>query len=91
MENELIISNFSSHTAGNLCNSETSWGPDFVGSDGKLCDMASKTLTSLCSTEDVDGCVDLDDVEGTVTKRMTVARRSTHVPHKKYSKVSKWD
>lgn len=88
MENRLIISHFSSHTAEHLCNSETSWGPDFVGTDGKFCDMATKTLIPLCSKEDVDGCVDLDQ-NGTVVTKRSIARRTVPVT-KTYTKVSVW-
>ncbi|KAI5274719.1 hypothetical protein E4T47_02309 [Aureobasidium subglaciale] len=59
MENKLVVSNIDSHSAANLCNSETSWGPDFVDSHGKLCDMGTKTLYTLCSNENVDGCVEV--------------------------------
>ena len=57
MEQRLITSTFEEQTAEELCNSETSWGPDFVGSDGKFCDMGSKTLSPLCDIENIEGCV----------------------------------
>ena len=84
------MSNFTSQPAEELCNSATSWGPDFIGSDGQFCDMGSKTLIPLCSSEDVDGCVEVDENEGTLVKRMSVARRSANVVHKSYKKISKW-
>jgi hypothetical protein len=90
MTEQLIVSNFTSQPAEELCSSGTSWGPDFVGSDGKFCDMSSKTLTPLCSSEDVDGCVSVDEDKGTLVKRMSIARRATNVAHKSYKKISKW-
>lgn len=57
MEQQLITSNFDGQTAEEVCNSETSWGPDFIGVDGKFCDMGAKTLHSLCDVENVEGCV----------------------------------
>ncbi|KAF1834468.1 hypothetical protein BDW02DRAFT_579541 [Decorospora gaudefroyi] len=90
MTEQLIISNFTSQTADQLCNSAKSWGPDFIGPDGKFCDMSSKTLAPLCAMEDIDGCVEMDEGEGTLKKRMNVARRSTSAVHKSYKKIDKW-
>jgi hypothetical protein len=90
MQDQLIMSNYTSQPAEQLCTSETSWGPDFIGPDGNFCDMSAKTLTPLCSTRDVDGCVEVDENEGTLVKRMNVARRSANVVHKSYGKISKW-
>ena len=84
------MSNFTSQPAEQLCNSATSWGPDFIGSDGRFCDMNTKTLSPLCSSEDIEGCVEVDENEGTLVKRMNVARRSANVVHKSYKKISKW-
>ena len=84
------MSNFTSQPAEQLCNSATSWGPDFIGSDGRFCDMNTKTLSPLCSSEDIEGCVEVDENEGTLMKRMNVARRSANVVHKSYKKISKW-
>jgi hypothetical protein len=84
------MSNYTSQPAADLCNSETSWGPDFIGSDGQYCDMSSKTLTPLCSTQDVDGCIEVDETEGNLVKRTRVAKRTTNIVHKSYAKVSHW-
>ncbi|KAF2120366.1 hypothetical protein BDV96DRAFT_610319 [Lophiotrema nucula] len=90
MTNQLIVSNFTSQPAEELCNSATSWGPDFIGPDGRFCDMDSKTLAPLCSSQDVDGCIEVDQSEGKLVKRMNIARRATSIVHKTYKKVSKW-
>jgi hypothetical protein len=90
MTNQLIVSNFTSQPAEELCNSPTSWGPDFVGPDGKFCDMSSKTLMPLCSSQDIDGCVEVDESGGKLLKRMSIAKRATNVVHKSYKHVSKW-
>ncbi|ORY16598.1 hypothetical protein BCR34DRAFT_597605 [Clohesyomyces aquaticus] len=87
---QLIVSNHTTQPAAELCNSATSWGPDFVGPDGNFCDMESKTLAPLCSAQDVDGCVEVNESEGTLTKRLNIARRTTNVVHKSYKKISKW-
>lgn len=90
MTEQLIVSNFTSQPAAELCNSETSWGSDFIGPNGQFCGMGSKTLTPLCSSQDVDGCVEVDEQGGTLVKRMSVARRAARVVHKSYTKISKW-
>ncbi|UKZ79874.1 hypothetical protein TrVFT333_007637 [Trichoderma virens FT-333] len=90
MENRLVVSEIPQHKAADFCNSTTSWGPDFVGSDGMFCDMHNKTLTSICSCHDTDGCIDVDVDEKTITKRFTVAKRQVVEKHKSYGKVSQW-
>ncbi|KAM0704790.1 hypothetical protein Q7P35_007576 [Cladosporium inversicolor] len=71
------MSNYTSQPAEELCTSETSWGPD-----GNFCDMDTKALMPLCSSQDVHGCVEVDESERTLVKRMNVARRSADVVHK---------
>lgn len=99
MENKLIISDIASHSAANLCNSETSWGPDFVSSvEGKLCDMSTKTLYPLCSKEQVDGCVEIETkpansaarTVSVATQRLSVARRTVSGPLKSYEETAVW-
>jgi hypothetical protein len=90
MTENLIMSNYTSQPAAELCNSATSWGPDFIGPDGNFCDMGTKTLTPLCSSQDVEGCVEVDENEAKLRKRMSEARRSTSVVHKSYKNISKW-
>ncbi|KFZ03596.1 hypothetical protein V502_10809 [Pseudogymnoascus sp. VKM F-4520 (FW-2644)] len=91
MEGVLVVSpTIESHKAADLCNSNTSWGPDFVGSDGKFCDMDTHTLVPLCSTEDVDGCVNIDTTANAVTRRSVGPKRAVDHPHKKYTKINQW-
>ena len=91
MEQRLIVSNITTHTAEQLCDSSTSYGPDFVGTDGKYCDMGTKTLSPLCSAKNVDGCVEVSTSNKTVTKHSSVARRSVKMVHKLYETVSLWN
>lgn len=88
--NQLVMSNWTTQSAAGLCESATSWGPDFIDANGQFCDMGTKTLLPLCSKEDVDGCVVVDETEGKLMKRMRVAKRATDVVHKSYKEVSKW-
>ena len=90
MENKLVVSNLKQHKAKDLCSSETSWGPDFVGTDGQFCDMVTKKLTPLCSNKDVDGCIMIDDDNKTLTRRSRVAKREVHVTHKTYKAIDNW-
>jgi hypothetical protein len=91
MEQALVVSqNITTHRAKDLCDSETSYGPDFIGSDGYFCDMGAHKLTPLCSTENVDGCIDVDHAAKSITKRTTVARREVQLAHKTYTKVATW-
>jgi len=93
MHEHLIVSNWTSQTAPELCDSAMSWGLDFVESDGQFCDMATKTLTPLCSSETVGSsdCVDVDEEAVSVVKRTSVARRAAKVTHKSYNKIQKWN
>ncbi|KAK6006582.1 hypothetical protein QM012_006992 [Aureobasidium pullulans] len=99
MEKKLIISDIASHSAVNLCNSQTSWGPDFVSStEGKLCDMATKTLYTLCSKEQVDGCVKIDteptdgasQTASVASQRLSVAKRTVKGILKSYEQTAVW-
>lgn len=90
MEDSLIVSNLTQHKAEGLCSSDTSWGPDFVGTDGMFCDMGSKKLTPLCSTRNIDGCLDIGMEGNAVTKRSSVAKRDVKIKHKSYSKITHW-
>ncbi|XWX02407.1 hypothetical protein V2A60_010444 [Cordyceps javanica] len=90
MEDHLVVSNVTQHSAEELCSSATSWGPDFIGSDGTFCDMSTKTLSTLCSAHDVAGCIDLHDNDKTITKRTSISERMVNAAHKSYSTVTYW-
>ncbi|CAK1367923.1 hypothetical protein CB0940_11364 [Cercospora beticola] len=84
----LVVSNITGEDAELLCSSKTSWGPDFVGADGKFCDMESKQLSQLCEVANVDGCVELDSAGQSLTKRTSVARREVKAVHKQYQHIT---
>jgi hypothetical protein len=75
MQDRLIMSKLSQHTVESICSSDTSYWPDFVGLDGMFCDMGSKTLTPLCSTKQINGCLNVDSDGKVITKRSSVAMR----------------
>lgn len=87
MEERLVVSNIARYKAQNLCSSETSWGPDFVSTDGMFCDMGMKTLTPLCSTENVYGCIKIDDKLKVVTKRFVAVKRKVYKTIKHWGQV----
>ncbi|KAI1475702.1 hypothetical protein F4774DRAFT_396030 [Daldinia eschscholtzii] len=60
--NRLVVSNNVQHTATELCESETSYGPDFVDLKyGQFCRMSDKTLWPVCgSAQTVDNCFNID-------------------------------
>lgn len=88
MTDQLIVSSFEQHSAKELCNSETSWGPDFIDSHGQYCDMGTKTLENMCQDGNFLDCVAL--VDGIVHKRAVVAGREVHINKKTYEKVVHW-
>lgn len=90
MENVLIMSNITSHSAQDLCNSETSWGPDFIDGEGMYCDMSEHTLRPLCETQQVEGCIRIDDDGKVLSKRTMGLKRTIDEAYKSYNRVSHW-
>lgn len=93
------MSDIDDQSAEELCTSDTSWGWDFIGPDGKYCDMETHTMLPLCSHEEVDGCINLDENEETGTKRLTrrsLTKRSdgfieaTDRVAKEYNHITHW-
>jgi hypothetical protein len=84
----LVMSKIPNQFASDLCNSTTSWGPDFIGTDGFFCDMSIKEMLPLCSSHDVEGCVEIDEAEKALTKRSTIARREVKSVHRSYKTIS---
>ena len=95
----LTISHLSEHTATVVCQSETSWGPDFVSvAEGLYCDMCEKMLWNLCTGPGATYCFDLvarelrfsgdlktrDLAEGSAGEEELVSLR------KRYAKVDEW-
>lgn len=59
--NRLIVDDYQDHTAKDLCESPTSWGPDFVNViEGLFCHMTDKTLWPVCNSELVNDCFSVD-------------------------------
>lgn len=94
---QLVVSSMSSHNATELCDSETSFGPDFVSTEeGVFCSMSQKKTFPLCghdgaSTRDI--CFDLEagalvtpDSEDTAHAK----RIREELPVTNYSLVRRW-
>jgi len=87
MAKRLIVSDFPEHNATELCSHPMSYGPDAAGSDGYFCDMQTRELTPLCSFQDVDGCINVDEAGSKITKRSAVAKRSANLHVRSYETV----
>ncbi|PGH00123.1 hypothetical protein AJ79_08306 [Helicocarpus griseus UAMH5409] len=90
MHKRLIISDYPSDNATELCRHEMSYGPDAIGSDGFYCNMATRELSPLCSVQDAEGCVNVDEEGQVVTKRASVAKRSVNMHYRSYEKLDKY-
>ncbi|KAF2197632.1 hypothetical protein GQ43DRAFT_458389 [Delitschia confertaspora ATCC 74209] len=87
MNKRLIVSEFPTDNATELCQHNMSYGPDAVGSDGYYCNMATRELLPLCSFQNVEGCVDVDTENKHVRKRTYVAKRSVDLHYRSYEKL----
>lgn len=81
--NKLIISNSTSHSVTQLCDSKNSVGPDFVNvAEGKFCRMTDKTLWPLCSGKIKDKCFHIG------TKQLTVGGKAARATS--YIEIGDW-
>lgn len=87
MEDQIIVSTREGQTAKHLCEHPMSWGPDFIGSDGYFCDMKTHTLSPLCSTLKVPGCVSLDNKDVKRTVRDASSTQWTDEVHHSYNRI----
>ena len=80
----LVASPHESHSAQQLCESETSHGPDFVShKEGVFCDMETRALWPLCNSNGVDDACYHWDTHSLVNGMERAARN--------YSHVEEWD
>ncbi|KAK4164067.1 hypothetical protein QBC43DRAFT_289300 [Cladorrhinum sp. PSN259] len=60
-DNRLIVSNSAAHRATELCESETSLGPDFVSlAEGLYCNMENSDIPPLCKAAGQTDCFQLE-------------------------------
>ena len=88
---QLVVSDLDGHSSKRLCESSTSWGPDFVSTVEKTyCDMCNHELWDLCSAEKTTGCFDLDarKLRPRLAIRGSQDVLTTH--EKEYTNVDHW-
>lgn len=88
LTSQLVVSSDAQHSAKELCESDTSHGPDFVSVPEKLfCDMGTKTLWLFCEDdEDEKPCFDPDTKQ---IRGVGVVGRDTESLG--YAKVTEWE
>lgn len=80
--NNLVVSTGDQHSVKELCESETSVGPDFMNkAEGSFCRMSDKTIFPVCDKETADNCFNADSMQLIVNG---VSARDT------YDKVIDW-
>lgn len=91
LHDQLVISNITSHSARELCESQTSAGPDFVSTvEWLYCDMAEKVLWPLCSDGNTEACFDLDTQSITWRAEPELKARKEDLSTKSYRNVQRW-
>ncbi|KAG9232657.1 hypothetical protein BJ875DRAFT_485887 [Amylocarpus encephaloides] len=89
MEGHLVSSASPDHSAIEVCNSESSRGPDFLSlPEGVFCDMAAKKTYPVCTTYVKDTCFDTE--RKTLRVGAGPQRRGEIIPRKEYHKVGNW-
>ncbi|KAK7996044.1 hypothetical protein PG991_015511 [Apiospora marii] len=74
-EHHLVVSEHTAHSAVEVCESASSWGPDFVAvAEGVFCDMCNRQLYPLCGNGSVSGSGSgMGFTNGTTTAEVTIA------------------
>ncbi|PKS08638.1 hypothetical protein jhhlp_005025 [Lomentospora prolificans] len=96
MSERLIVTPHAKHSAVELCNSETSWGPDEVSlTERMFCDMETKSLYPLCKNGIEENCFDLEKkfliLPGGKTEQDDVVIHSRDLPLvKRYNTTEYW-
>ena len=90
----LVVSGHQDHSAKDLCESETSHGPDFVSTvEGFYCDMDTKDAWPLCDAEFTTACFDLTSrsLRGGISNvHIRDSSSGGSVPFKPYSTFETW-
>lgn len=62
-DSRIVVTDFPSHNATELCGSATSWGPDLVSlSEGRYCDMESRQVYPLCDGLAKTECFEIESM-----------------------------
>jgi hypothetical protein len=95
MQGQLVISAYAQHSAREVCESDTSHGPDFASvNEGLYCDMDQKKLWNICSQNVTQMCFDTEQFQmrGSNFRVQGVSWNNTDssVPSKSYQTTHKW-
>ena len=89
---ELVVNSRPDQSAIELCNSPTSRGSDFASVDeGLFCDMETKALYPLCSSEVKSQCFDLEHQRLQMIKREKSGVQARDAPFKSYTRFVRVD
>lgn len=96
-KNHLVSSDYKYHSAKELCNSETSLGPDFVNlREGIFCDMGAKQIWPICNDDSGITHACFNYTNRTMHKaaigpsRVFLASEFNSPPHKVYESENVW-
>lgn len=99
-ESNVVISDHVAHSAREVCDSETSMGPDFVSTkEGPYCDMCTHTLYDVCSGNATSGYFHMNSQtlrsginlhSRGVDGRLIGQCITSYVPGKSYDRVMHW-
>lgn len=83
-----MLSGYTGHSAIEVCESKSSWGPDFVSvTEGIFCDMCERRSYPLCSEKETGACFDMATKQ---LKSTGNGRRDGIIPEKRYNEVRHW-
>ncbi|KAI0406548.1 hypothetical protein F4802DRAFT_613415 [Xylaria palmicola] len=86
-DDRLIVSHFPSHSAIEVCESETSWGPDFVSmAEGLYCNMETHEVLPLCGNNLTKDCFEINGTVGAATIAATGLKKTM-----KPTRVVEWN
>ncbi|KAF3013173.1 hypothetical protein E8E14_000495 [Neopestalotiopsis sp. 37M] len=85
-DDRLVVSRLNNHNATEVCESWSSWGPDFVSEqEGVYCNMETHEAVPLCDADTTVNCFDLNTSHGPAMVRRN-GKRSPRNP----SRVITW-
>ncbi len=86
-DTRLVVSSDPSHTATDLCRSETSRGPDFISTaEGLFCNMETRQVLRLCA-----GGVNTDCVHMPNNSTVAMMKRDGSTTERGYTAVVNWN
>ncbi|KAI1347143.1 hypothetical protein F5Y01DRAFT_330117 [Xylaria sp. FL0043] len=85
-DDRLVVSHLDSHSAIEVCESETSWGPDFVSmAEGLYCNMETHEVVPLCGNGLAKDCFHVNGTRATAHVAVDGTRK-----YRKPSRIVEW-